>query len=94
MKNRSVQINEKIINVLKAMDAFKTNKDEFFGGQATAPVFAKAAQDISGTVYKGEKYFSIYSEVLNALRNVQSKGADPEKEWKAAIKRSEGLLSR
>lgn len=76
------------------MDDFKTNKDEFFGGQSTAPVFAKAAQDINGAVYKGEKYFPIYSEVLNALKNVQSKGADPEKEWKEAIKRSKGLLNR
>ncbi|OCA83403.1 ABC transporter substrate-binding protein [Bacillus sp. FJAT-27986] len=76
------------------MDAFKTNEDAFFGGQATAPVFAKAAQDISGAVYKGEKYFPIYSEVLNGLKNVQNKGTDPEKEWKAAVKRSKGLLNR
>ncbi len=76
------------------MDTFKTNKDEFFGGQSTAPVFAQAAQDINGTVYKGEKYFPIYSEVLNSLKNVQSKGTDPEKEWKAAVKRSKGLLDR
>lgn len=76
------------------MDAFKTNQDAFFGGQATAPVFAKAAQDINGAVYKGEKYFPVYSEVLNALKNVQNKGTDPEKEWKDAIKRAEGLLSR
>ena len=76
------------------MDEFKSNKDEFFGGQATAPVFAKAAQDINGAVYKGEKYFPIYSEVGNALENVQKKGADPEKEWQAAIKRSKDLLGR
>ena len=44
--------------------------------------------------YKGEKYFPVYSEVLNALKNVQNKGTDPEKEWKAAVKRVEGLLSR
>lgn len=76
------------------MDEFKSNKDEFFGGQATAPVFAQAAQDINGAVYKGEKYFPIYSEVGNALKNVQKKGADPEKEWQAAIKRSKDLLGR
>ncbi|HEY2419854.1 MAG TPA: extracellular solute-binding protein [Neobacillus sp.] len=76
------------------MDAFKNNKDEFFGGQATAPVFAKAAQDINGAIYKGEKYFPIYSEVLNALKNVQNKGADPEKEWTAAVKRAKDLLKR
>lgn len=76
------------------MEEFKTNADEFFGGQATAPVFAEAAKDISGIGYKGEKYASIHSEVLNALKNVQNKGADPEKEWKAAVKRAEDLLSR
>lgn len=76
------------------MDDFKNNKDEFFGGQSTAPVFAEAAQDINGAVYKGEKYFPIYSEVLNALKNVQNNGTDPEKEWKEAIKRSKALLSR
>lgn len=76
------------------MDEFQNNKDEFFGGQATAPVFAKAAQDINGVVYRGEKYFPIYSEVLNALKNVQNNGTDPEKEWEDAIKRSKGLLNR
>ena len=76
------------------MEEFKTNKDEFFGGQSTAPVFAEAAQDINGAVYKGEKYFPIYSEVTNALENVQTKGTDPEKEWKEAVKRSKGLLDR
>ncbi|WP_102273419.1 ABC transporter substrate-binding protein [Cytobacillus massiliigabonensis] len=76
------------------MDEFKNNEDEFFGGQATAPVFAKAAQDINGAIYKGEKYFPVYQEVLNALKNVQSKGADPEKEWTEAIKRAKDLLNR
>lgn len=76
------------------MDAFKNNQDKFFGGQATAPVFAKAAQDIKGAIYKGEKYVPVYNEFLNALKNVQNKGADPEKEWKAAVKRAGDLLSR
>lgn len=76
------------------MDEFKNNEDEFFGGQATAPVFAKAAQDINGAIYKGEKYFPVYQEVLNALKNVQSKGADPEKEWNEAVKRAKDLLNR
>ncbi|MDQ0154622.1 cellobiose transport system substrate-binding protein [Robertmurraya andreesenii] len=76
------------------MEEFKTNADEFFGGQASAPVFAEAAQDISGIAFKGEKYFPIYSEVLNALKNVQNNGTDPEKEWKDAVKRAEDLLKR
>lgn len=76
------------------MDEFKSNADEFFGGQASAPVFAEAAQDISGIPYKGEKYFPIHNEILNALKNVQNEGADPEKEWEAAVKRAQDLLSR
>ena len=69
------------------MDEFKSNEDEFFGGQVSSTVFAEAAQDIDGAVYKGVKYFPVHQEVLNALRNVQE-GADPEKEWKAAVKTS------
>lgn len=75
------------------MEEFKANEDEFFGGQVTSTVFAKAAQDIDGAVYKGEKYFPVHQEVLNALKNVQE-GADPEKEWKAAIKRASDLVKR
>ncbi|SIE52679.1 Uncharacterised protein [Mycobacteroides abscessus subsp. abscessus] len=75
------------------MDAFKSNEDEFFGGQVTSTVFANAAQDIEGAVFKGEKYFPVHQEVVNALKNVQN-GKDPEKEWKAAIKRAKDLLGR
>ncbi|MCH1624314.1 ABC transporter substrate-binding protein [Fredinandcohnia quinoae] len=75
------------------MDEFKTNEDEFFGGQITSTVFAEAAQDIKGSIFKGEKYFPVYSEVLNALRNVQN-GSDPEKEWDDAVKRAQDLVKR
>ncbi len=75
------------------MDEFKSNEDEFFGGQVTASVFAQAAQDIEGAVYKGVKYFPVHQEVLNALRNVQE-GADPEAEWDAAVKRAQDLVNR
>jgi len=75
------------------MEEFTSNQDEFFGGQVTSEVFAQAAQDIEGAVYKGEKYFPVHQEVLNALKNVQD-GADPEKEWKAAVKRAQDLVSR
>ncbi|WP_273129563.1 ABC transporter substrate-binding protein [Metabacillus sp. HB246100] len=75
------------------MEEFTANEDEFFGGQVTSEVFAKAAQDIDGAVFKGEKYFPVHNEVLNALKNVQE-GADPEKEWEAAVKRSKDLVSR
>lgn len=75
------------------MEEFKTNEDKFFGGQVTSTVFAQAAQDIEGAVYKGEKYFPVHQEILNALKNVQD-GGDPEEEWDAAVKRAEDLVSR
>ncbi|TXC85869.1 extracellular solute-binding protein [Metabacillus litoralis] len=75
------------------MEEFTSNQDEFFGGQVTSEVFAQAAQDIEGAVYKGEKYFPVHQEVLNALKNVQV-GGDPEEEWEAAVKRAQDLVSR
>lgn len=74
-------------------DEFKNNEDEFFGGQVTSVVFAEAAQDINGAVYKGEKYVVVHNEFLNALTNVQE-GADPEEEWSAAVDRAKALVSR
>ncbi|WP_226669235.1 ABC transporter substrate-binding protein [Metabacillus litoralis] len=75
------------------MEEFTANQDEFFGGQVTSEVFATAAQDIEGAVFKGEKYFPVHQEVLNALKNVQD-GGDPEEEWEAAVKRAQDLISR
>ncbi|WP_404455450.1 extracellular solute-binding protein [Virgibacillus necropolis] len=75
------------------MEEFKTNEDKFFGGQVTSSVFAQAAQDIEGAVYKGEKYFPIHQEILSALQNVQA-GGDPEEEWDAAVQRAKDLVSR
>lgn len=75
------------------MEEFKANEDEFFGGQVTSSVFAEAAQDIQGAVYKGEKYFPVHQEIINGLKNVQD-GADPEKEWKEAVKRAKDLVAR
>lgn len=75
------------------MDEFKTNEDEFFGGQVTSVVFGEAANDITEAVYKGEKYVSVNNEILTALTNVQE-GADPDKEWDEAIQRAEDLVSR
>ncbi|MBN9653536.1 carbohydrate ABC transporter substrate-binding protein [Halobacillus sp. GSS1] len=74
------------------MEEFVNNSDEYFGGQNTAAYFAEAAKDIP-EVYKGPKYVTVNNEVLTALRNVQE-GADPEKEWEAAVERIEGLVSR
>lgn len=75
------------------MEEFTANADAFFGGQVTAEVFAQAAQDIEGAVYKGEKYFPIHQRVLDALHNVQD-GGDPEKEWAAAVKDAKDLINR
>ncbi|TXC91079.1 extracellular solute-binding protein [Metabacillus litoralis] len=75
------------------MEEFKTSEDKFFGGQVTSVVFAEAAKDINGAVYKGEKYVPVNNEILNALRNVQE-GADPKEEWEAAVKRAKDLVSR
>ncbi|ELK44626.1 ABC transporter substrate-binding protein [Halobacillus sp. BAB-2008] len=74
------------------MEAFTNNEDEYFGGQNTAAYFAEAAQEIP-EVYKGPKYVTVNNEVLTALKNVQE-GADPEKEWDAAVKRINDLLKR
>ncbi|TKD72253.1 ABC transporter substrate-binding protein [Pseudalkalibacillus hwajinpoensis] len=74
------------------MDEFVNNSDDYFGGQNTAATFAEAAKEIPA-VYKGPKYVTVNNEVLTALRNVQE-GGDPEKEWKEAVKRIEGLVKR
>ncbi|WP_077329723.1 ABC transporter substrate-binding protein [Virgibacillus siamensis] len=75
------------------MDKFKNTKDKFFGGQKTAQYFANAAQDIS-VIYKGPKYMSAHNEILNAMNNVQQQGADPEKEWNAAVERIKAIVNR
>lgn len=74
------------------MEDFKDTTDEFFGGQSTAQYFAKAAEDIPFT-FKGPNYISAHDEILNALEDVQQ-GADPDKEWDAAVKRIKGLMDR
>ncbi|MCA0983747.1 ABC transporter substrate-binding protein [Halobacillus yeomjeoni] len=74
------------------MEEFVNNSDEYFGGQNTAKYFAEAAKEIP-EVYKGPKYVTVNNEILTALKNVQE-GADPEKEWKDAVKRIEGLVNR
>lgn len=75
------------------MEEFKTNEDEFFGGQVTSVVFGEAANNISEAVYKGEKYVPVNNEILTALTNVQE-GADPEKEWEEAVQRAQELVNR
>jgi cellobiose transport system substrate-binding protein len=72
---------------------FKESKDDYFGGQSTAQIFADVAQGI-GYVYKGPDYVTANSEILNAMTNVQQQGADAEEEWQAAIKRIKDQISR
>ena len=74
------------------MEEFTAASDDYFGGQSTQTVFAQSAQKI-GMVYKGKDYTSVHDEILAALVNSQA-GADPEKEWKEAIKRIETKLDR
>lgn len=75
------------------MEEFKSNEDEFFGGQVTSVVFGEAANNITEAVYKGEMYVSVNNEILTALTNVQQ-GADPEEEWEAAVERAKALVGR
>ncbi|MFC0299266.1 ABC transporter substrate-binding protein [Virgibacillus soli] len=79
--------------VVYDMEEFQNIEDEFFGGQSTAQYFANAAQDIS-FIFKGTKYKPANDEILNAMKNVQQQGADPDKEWDAAVERIKDLISR
>jgi len=73
--------------------AFKDYSDEYFGGQNTAEVFAKAADQVK-TVYMGKNYSLVQREIVTAITNVSEKKADPEKEWKDAMKRIKQQLQR
>ncbi|TFJ93211.1 ABC transporter substrate-binding protein [Lentibacillus salicampi] len=73
-------------------EEFKEIEDDYFGGQKTSQYFADAATDIS-FVYKGSKYIPTQDEVLNALQNVYD-GADPDKEWEAAVQRMKDVSKR
>ncbi|MBO8155672.1 MAG: carbohydrate ABC transporter substrate-binding protein [Bacillaceae bacterium] len=73
--------------------SFKDYSDDYFGGINTAQVFAQSAQMVQ-TVYMGKNYKVVQAEIVNALTNVSKKSADPEKEWKAAVKRIKRQLER
>ncbi|MDR6226750.1 ABC transporter substrate-binding protein [Desmospora profundinema] len=74
-------------------DDFKETADEYFGGIQTAQLFAEAAEQVK-PVYTGKNYLVVQEEIVKALTNVQKKKADPEKEWKAAVKRIKGQLDK
>lgn len=71
--------------------AFTDFKDEFFGGQLTAVEFGKAANRVK-LVYYGPLHDRADALFKNALRNVLEKKADPEKEWKHAVKQAKILV--
>lgn len=74
-------------------EEFLSTADEYFGGQQTAKLFAEAAKSVK-PIYMGKNYAIVNAELVTALTNVASKKADPEKEWKAAVKRIEQQLGR
>ncbi|MRX73265.1 extracellular solute-binding protein [Bacillus lacus] len=74
-------------------EEFLATTDEYFSGQETAKIFAEAAKSVK-PIYMGKNYAIVNSELVTALTNVATAKADPEKEWKAAVKRIEQQLGR
>lgn len=72
---------------------FVNFSDEYFGGQNTAEVFAKAAESVK-PVYMGKNYAVVNTELINALINVATNGSDPQKEWDDAVERIKSQLER
>lgn len=74
-------------------DAFKSTKDEFFGGQVLSVEFAKAAQTVK-PVYYGPLHDTTDSYYKNALRNIIERNADPQAEWDSVVKQAKDLAKR
>ncbi|WP_270166645.1 ABC transporter substrate-binding protein [Paenibacillus sp. SYP-B4298] len=74
-------------------EAFTGFQDEFFGGQATAVEFGKAANRVK-PVYYGPLHDQTDTYFKDALQNVMEKKADPEAEWKAAVEKAKKLAER
>lgn len=72
---------------------FVNFSDEYFGGQNTAEIFAKAAESVK-PVYMGKNYAIVNTELVNALINVATNGTDPQKEWDDAVERIKSQLER
>ena len=68
-------------------------QDEFFGGQATAVEYGKAAERVK-PVYYGPLHDQTDTFFKDALKNVLEKKADPAKEWDAAVKKAKTLAER
>ncbi|UOQ85141.1 extracellular solute-binding protein [Gracilibacillus salinarum] len=74
-------------------EEFLATTDEYFSGAETARIFAEAAESVQ-PVYMGVNYSIANAEIVTALTNVAVEGADPQKEWDAAIERIESQLER
>lgn len=74
-------------------EEFLATNDEYFSGQPTAKIFAEAAKNVT-PVYMGKNYATVNSEIITALTNVATGGADPQQEWDAAVQRIEDQLAR
>lgn len=74
------------------MDEFQNFTSDYFGGQATAQVFAQSALD-GEHVYQGPSYGDVNSEILSGLDNVYD-GIDPEEEWEDILSRVEQRINR
>ncbi|AOZ93451.1 ABC transporter substrate-binding protein [Paenibacillus crassostreae] len=73
--------------------AFTGFQDEFFGGQATAVEYGKAAERVK-PVYYGPLHDQTDTFFKDALKNVLEKKADPTEEWDAAVKKAKTLAER
>ncbi len=74
-------------------EEFLATTDEYFSGAETAKTFAEAAKSVK-PIYMGVNYSIVQDELILALTNVAVEGADPQKEWDAAVKRIEDQLAR
>lgn len=72
---------------------FMDYRDDFFVNEKLAPLFADAARSVKKQ-YTGKHYFIVQGELIQALRNVQSKKADPEAEWGKAVERIKKQIAR
>lgn len=72
---------------------FKDFKDPFFNNQSVSQEFAKAAKRVKPLRY-GKLHDSTDTIIKEALRNVQQKNTDPQKEWDAAIQKIKELNKR
>ena len=65
---------------------FRSHRDEFLGGQASAEEFGKAARSVK-PVYYGPLHDQTDAYIMAALRNVEELGADPDAEWLSALEK-------